>query len=138
MTNQLRSGVTRIFSTGFACAALKSDGSVVTWGQASGGGDSSAVAQQLHSGVSQIFSTTSAFAALKADGSVVTWGSHLSGGDSSAVASQLSSGVSKIFATEDAFAALKADGSVTQGSLEVTQLPVPEVVLASRARPVTP
>jgi hypothetical protein len=25
-----------------------------------------------------------------------------------------------------------------QGSLEVTQLPVPEVVLASRARPVTP
>jgi putative DNA methylase len=27
---------------------------------------------------------------------------------------------------------------LNQGSLEVTQLPVPEVVLASRARPVTP
>ena len=29
-------------------------------------------------------------------------------------------------------------GDLTQGSLEVTQLPVPEGVLASRARPVTP
>ncbi|MCX5958758.1 MAG: hypothetical protein NT053_02570, partial [Cyanobacteria bacterium] len=93
-------------------AALKADGSVVTWGDSSSGGDSSAVASQLSSGVSQIFSSGYAFAALKADGSVVTWGSSGTGGDSSAVASQLSSGVSQIFSTDYAFAAVKADGSV--------------------------
>jgi len=97
----------------WAFAALKADGSVVTWGLEYYGGDSSAVASQLSSSVSQIFSTRYAFAALKTDGSVVTWGGDDGGGgDSSAVASQLSSGVSQIFSTFGAFAALKADGSV--------------------------
>ncbi len=99
-------------SEGFAFAALKADGSVVSWGHGSFGGNSSAVASQLSSGVSQIFSTGYAFAALKADGSVVTWGWHQYGGDSRAVASQLGSGISQIFANYSAFAALKTDGSV--------------------------
>ena len=43
--------VTQIYSTGDAFAALRSDGSVVTWGNSSYGGDSSAVASQLTSGV---------------------------------------------------------------------------------------
>jgi hypothetical protein len=90
VASQLSSGVSQIFSTAYAFAALKADGSVITWGF---GGDSSAVASQLSSGVSQIFSTDYAFAALKTDGSVVTWGSGEYGGNSSAVASQLSSGV---------------------------------------------
>jgi Ca2+-binding RTX toxin-like protein len=47
VAGQLRSGVTQIFSTGGAFAALKADGSVVTWGAPSSGGDSSAVAGQL-------------------------------------------------------------------------------------------
>jgi Ca2+-binding RTX toxin-like protein len=112
VAGQLSSGVSQIFSTGFAFAALKADGSVVTWGNHDWGGDSSAVAGQLRSGVVQIFSTGFAFAALKANGSVVTWGEG-SGGDSSAVAGQLSSGVSQIFSSYyGAFAALKADGSV--------------------------
>jgi alpha-tubulin suppressor-like RCC1 family protein len=64
----------QIFSSGSAFAALKADGSVVTWGADWSGGDSSGVAGQLSSGVMQIFSSGSAFAALKADGSVVTWG----------------------------------------------------------------
>ena len=72
-------------------AALKDDGSVVTWGDPNTGGDSSAVSSQLEFGVSQIFSSGS-FAALKDDGSVVTWGNPNSGGDSSAVTSQLESG----------------------------------------------
>ena len=79
-------------------AALKADGSVVTWGRGRDsifgyvyGGDSSSVASELSSGVSNIYSTNNAFAALKADGSVVTWGNN--GGDSSSVASELSSGV---------------------------------------------
>jgi alpha-tubulin suppressor-like RCC1 family protein len=92
---------------------LKSNGSVVTWGDSSAGGNSSSVASQLTSGVTQIFSTEGAFAALKSDGSVVTWG----GADSSSVASQLTSGVTQIFSTDRAFAALKSDGSVvTWGS----------------------
>ncbi len=93
-----------------AFAALKKDGSVVTWGESSSGGDSSSVASQL-SQVTQIFSTGSAFAALKADGSVVTWGHSDYGGDSSTVADKLSQ-VTQIFSTFRAFAALKADGSV--------------------------
>ncbi|MFM6672205.1 MAG: hypothetical protein ACKPJO_19070 [Dolichospermum sp.] len=41
----------------YAFAALKSDGSVVTWGDSSYGGDSSSVSSRLTSGVTQIFST---------------------------------------------------------------------------------
>ena len=102
-----------------AFAALKDDGSVITWGDSRYGGDSSGVADQLGSGVVQIFSTVRAFAALKDDGTVVTWGDSGLGGDSSGVADQLGSGVVQIFSTSHAFAALKEDGSVvTWGSSE--------------------
>ncbi|MFM6538619.1 MAG: Calx-beta domain-containing protein, partial [Microcystis panniformis] len=104
--------VTQIFSNGNAFAALKSNGSVVTWGSSVYGGVSSSVSSQLASGVTQIFSTDYAFAALKSDGSVVTWGDSWSGGDSSGVSSRLASGVTQIFSTDYAFAALKSDGSV--------------------------
>ena len=100
------------FKNEYAFAALKDDGSVVTWGRSDSGGDSSSVSSQLSSGVSQIFSTNLAFAALKDDGSVVTWGDSDWGGDSSGVSDQLSSGVIQIFSTASAFAALKDDGSV--------------------------
>ena len=94
-----------------AFAALKDDGSVVTWGGATGG-YSDRVATKLSSGVVQIYSSQGAFAALKSDGSVVTWGSSSSGGDSSAVADKLTGGVTRIFSTQRAFAALKSDGTV--------------------------
>ena len=54
-------------------AAILADGSVVTWGDADGGGDSSAVGDQLK-GVQHIQATQRAFAAILEDGSVVTWG----------------------------------------------------------------
>ncbi|MEF8756311.1 MAG: DUF4347 domain-containing protein [Accumulibacter sp.] len=99
-----------------AFAALRADGSVVTWGDAASGGDSSALAVQLGGAldVRQVFSTLSAFAALRADGSVVTWGDASSGGDSSAVAAQIDGtiDITRVFSTELAFAALRADGSV--------------------------
>ena len=57
-----------------AFAAILEDGSVVTWGHAIYGGDSSAVRDQL-SGVQQIQATSEAFAAILAGGSVVTLGS---------------------------------------------------------------
>ena len=95
-----------------AFAALKSDGSVVTWGRPTHGGDSSSVTASLSSGVIMVYSTTNAFAALKSDGSVVTWGDSRLGGDSSSVAASLSAGVIKVYSNAYAFAALKSDGSV--------------------------
>ena len=81
-----------------AFAAILEDGSVVTWGHASHGGDSSAVRDQLK-GVQQIQATGKAFAAILEDGSVVTWGASADcGGDSSAVQDQLR-GVQQIQAT---------------------------------------
>jgi len=64
---------------GYAFAALKSNGSVVSWGKSSY--DSSDITTPAGlSGVTQLFSTEYAFAALKSDGSVVTWGDSRYGG----------------------------------------------------------
>ena len=94
-----------------AFAALKTDGSVVTWGDSDYGGDSSSVSSLLSSGVSVIYSTAGAFAALKTDGSVVTWGDSANGGDSSSVSSSLSSGIVSIVCLSSAFCALKQNGN---------------------------
>ena len=56
-----------------AFAAILSDGSVVTWGDAELGGDSSAVQDRLKN-VQLIQASQAAFAAILSDGSVVTWG----------------------------------------------------------------
>ena len=93
-----------------AFAAIKDDGSVITWGDSGSGGDSSNVADELVN-VIQIYSTDDAFAALRTDGSVVTWGLATSGGDSTSVASALVD-VTQIYSTHDSFAALRSDGSV--------------------------
>ena len=93
-----------------AFAALRADGSVVTWGDPGGGGDSSSVQSQLCN-VCQVQSSGLAFAAIKADGSVVTWGSPSYGGDCSAVRDQLYS-MQQIQSNYVAFAALRADGNV--------------------------
>ena len=110
-----------------AFAALKDDGSVVTWGEGAAGGYGSSgykkyndyenqdLINGLSSGVIEIFSTDSAFAALKDDGSVISWGGNYEpsgdyqrsfngGGDSSAVQEKLTSGVKTIFSTSAAFA----------------------------------
>ena len=71
-----------------AFAAIRADGSVVTWGRAFHGGNSSAVQEQLKN-VQQVQASGRAFAAIRADGTVVTWGHDGSGGDSSAVEEQL-------------------------------------------------
>ena len=68
-------------STEFAFAALKESGQVVTWGDASVGGDCSSVAHQLQSGVVNIWANAGAFVAAKSDGSLVTWGDPSAGGD---------------------------------------------------------
>ena len=86
------------------------DSTIVTWGHADNGGDSSAVRGQLK-GVQQIKGSQNAFAAILEDGSVVTWGAKEGGGDSSEVQDQLK-GVMQIQATQKAFAGILADGSV--------------------------
>ncbi len=93
----------------FGSLTVTNLGTVVTWGDASFGGDSSAVAPLTN--VQTIFPNEVAFAALKQDGTVVTWGNANSGGDSSAVQDQLTN-VQTIFSTYSAFAALKQDGTV--------------------------
>jgi serine/threonine protein kinase/alpha-tubulin suppressor-like RCC1 family protein len=95
-----------------AFAALKQDGSVVTWGDAQCGGDSSRVADQLASGVIRVYSTSRAFAAVKSDGSVVAWGHPSQGGSLGDQQPSLQSGVARLISTQQAFAAIKADGVV--------------------------
>ena len=85
------------------------DSTIVTWGDAYHGGDSSAVRDQLK-GVQQIQGTDHAFAAILEDGSVVTWGFEGLRRDTS-VPDQLK-GVQQIQGTDDAFAAILEDGSV--------------------------
>ncbi|OLP91976.1 hypothetical protein AK812_SmicGene26268 [Symbiodinium microadriaticum] len=99
-----------------AFAAILCDGSVVTWGPADYGGDSSAVQEQLRD-VQQIQASHQAFAAIRSDGSVVTWGNARLGGDSSAVQEQLRS-VQQIQASDGAFAAILGDGSVVTWGYE--------------------
>jgi len=111
-TGDLTSDVTHIFSNRYSFAALKADGSVVSWGAKDIGGDNTSVADDLASGIEDVFSNNEAYAAVKEDGSVVTWGRSHYGGDSSSVSTNLQEGVERIFNTWYAFAALKADGSV--------------------------
>jgi len=101
----------------YAYAALKSDGTVVTWGDPNGGGESSAVAESLRD-VKAVYSNMKAFAALKKDGTVVAWGDPTCGGDTSYVMNDLT-GIKAVYATQEAFAALKRDGTVvTWGNTE--------------------
>ena len=96
---------------GSAFAALKGDGSVVTWGHLIFGGNSDSVQSELQGGVRHVVGNESAFAAVKEDGSVVTWGNALDGGDSEKVTSELSGGVEHV-GNLSAFVAVKEDGSV--------------------------
>ena len=116
--------VTKISSTADAFAAVRDDGSVITWGSSSYGGDSSSVSSALASDVIKILGTERAFAALKNDGSVVVWGKSGEGGsfDANTAGSTstmsnntLSSGVLDVFATEEGFTAVKSDGIILWG-----------------------
>ena len=101
-----------IFSTTSAFAALKADGSVVTWGKVID--QVKAVSEPLNKlhesgAVTCIACTDNAISALKADGSVVAWGDCEG---YSKVKEQLAADVQSIHSANYAVAALKADGSV--------------------------
>lgn len=97
-----------VFSSFYAFAALRADGSVVAWGDSSYGGDASSVATLRD--IVSVTGSDGAFAALRADGSVVAWGSSNYGGDASSVATLRN--IVSITGSERAFAALRADSSV--------------------------
>ena len=104
----LQVGTVRMCDRSNCFAAILGDGSVVTWGSAVFGGDSSSVQDQLKD-VKQIQASFGAFAAVLGDGSVVTWGHAAYGGDSSSVQDQLKD-VKQIQASFGAFAAVLGDG----------------------------
>ncbi|CAE8633900.1 unnamed protein product, partial [Polarella glacialis] len=105
--------VTRTF------AAIKSDGSVIAWGNSDFGGDCSCVEHRLQEDVVQVGANGGAFAAIKSDGSVITWGHSDLGGNSSRVEHRLQEGVVQIVSSKGAFAAIKSNGSViTWGGYE--------------------
>ena len=94
ISSRLVSNIKKTVSNGDAYAALKTDGSVVTWGSSEWGGEStvatwnsvdgkydySSMASELTKGIKDIISNEGAFAALKVDGSVVSWGKAPYGG----------------------------------------------------------
>jgi Ca2+-binding RTX toxin-like protein len=93
----------------YAFAALKNDGTVVSWGPYWAGGTTPAGL----GGVTQIFSNRNAFAALKSDGTVVSWGMETGMEMFTPITTPAGlGGVTKIFSTGSAFAALKSDGTV--------------------------
>jgi alpha-tubulin suppressor-like RCC1 family protein len=106
--------VEKIYSNWSSFAAIKSDGSVVTWGRSEEGGESYSVQSKLKN-VIKIYSTSNTFTALKEDGSVVTWGflMTLNGRFGSVELDEnLNSNIKFVVSTAEAFAALKNDNSV--------------------------
>ena len=75
--------VVDLSATSCALALILSDGTVMTWGDPEGGGDSSAVNADLIK-VHSVVGTVEAFAAVRSDGKVITWGS-IPEGDTSTV-----------------------------------------------------
>ena len=103
--------VAKVVAADRAFAALLSDGSVLAWGRAEGGGDAATVAALLRSGVADVTPAGKAFAARTVGGTVVAWGSPHHGGDAATVAAQLV-GVTEVASTGAAFAAYSAAGGV--------------------------
>jgi hypothetical protein len=102
-----------IHNTEYAFAALKSDNTVVTWGCALHGGDSSEV--ELIN-VEKIFSNKKSFAALKSDNTIVTWGNCLCPYNTdyyeNIINTNIIINVETIFNTDNAFAALTYDKKI--------------------------
>ena len=106
-----------MFFNDYAFAAKTASNEVITWGNSTMGGDSSAVKSNLKD-VTNIYSNTQAFAVIKNDGSVVTWGNTDAGGSVPSEKVSALNGVdnakdvTKIASTQNSFAALRKDGSV--------------------------
>lgn len=103
--------VKEIFPGLMSFVALKSDGSLVSWGSYLAGLAPASV-KALNAKVIKVFQADNAFAALKSDGSLVVWGDPSKGGTAPTSVTNVSSRVVDVVSTPSAFAALKSDGSV--------------------------
>ena len=98
-------GVKQIYATKYSFAALKDDGSIVAWGESSGG-DTRGIEDQLSAKeFVEITPNGYAYAALKKDGSVLTWGESRYGIDmynnnTNNIQESLSSGVLRVYSTD--------------------------------------
>lgn len=121
--------VKHIFSRISAYAAVRSDGSVTTWGSGFTGYEQRHIEEPENiEDVVFIKGTNWAFAALKKDGSVISWGNNEYGGDSSAVTEELT-GVVDIFATTGTFFALKQNGTVVSWGRLTSEDPRGPIIL---------
>lgn len=86
-------------------AAIKANGSIVSWGATESGGTGA----PNGTGFTTIYTNNNAFAAMKADGSITVWGAAGSGGNNAPTGT----GYTQIFSGLLAFAAMKADGTLS-------------------------
>ncbi|HDY7727447.1 TPA: hypothetical protein RQJ95_000253 [Vibrio vulnificus] len=92
-----------------AATAVMNDGRVISWGNASSGGDSSGV--DFSAGVQSILTNQSgAFVTLMNDGGIKAWGRDGSGGNVDGI--DFSAGVKELHHIYDSFVALMKDDSV--------------------------
>ena len=112
----LSSDIIAVYGNSQAMAALRTDGSVVTWGSLNGGtqritagGWDTSVATNLTSGVVKVISNESAMVAIKNTGSCVTWGHSSYGAVSSSVTL---TNIVDIYPGRYTFAALNTSGGL--------------------------
>eukprot|EP00973_Karenia_brevis_P046704 6480087-Karenia_brevis.AAC.1 len=109
----LLSGVLCLQSATGVFAAIKENGTIITWGQSDYDAASSLLLKPPATlGAVCLVSTEKAFAAIQESGAVVAWGDPQFGGDTHRVSEELESGVIKLCSNEMAIAAMKNDGSV--------------------------
>ena len=110
--SELQWWVEKIYCNSGAFAALKNNGSVITWWNIYWWADTSWVQSDINSWVVSIASTNGNFAALKNDGSVIVWGSEYGAWNTTNVIWDLSSWVTNIYAGYNVFSAIKSDWSL--------------------------
>lgn len=104
-----RTKVQNIVGNDSAFAALNTDGTVETWGNAHCGGDGNGIRDLVN--VTHIAASKCAFAALREDGSIVAWGSNKHGGDIRDFADQLTD-VRMVIGSDTMFSVVKNDGTI--------------------------
>ena len=97
--------VLQLRATSWAFAALKSDGTVVSWGDPTCGGDIGGVRERLKS-IRQLVASSDGFVALDRFGRAICWGASLPRPPAPLVE------VKAVAAACHAFAALQKDGTV--------------------------
>ncbi len=107
-----------VYSNRGAFAVLKEDGSVVTWGSPTIGGDSNLVANQLISDVKYVYAASSGMIAIKTGNKAVVWGSPWMTNLGSDIGADLSSGgIDAVYSTARQSSRFKKWGCFLLGEL---------------------